>query len=92
MLAKADILGRTCTASRRATLVAIVTTAPRPVVTAHRTAVLVELGVRSVDGAPSRQRAVVLGDSRWLDLPLGATVRVHGRLRPDKISDKTSSA
>ena len=67
--------------SRRATLVATVSTAPRPVVTAHRTAVLVELGVRNVDGAPSHQRAVVLGDSRWLDLPLGATVRVHGPLR-----------
>lgn len=76
-----DPLTIAAAASRRATLVAIVTTAPRPVVTAHRTAVLVELGVRSVDGAPSRQRAVVLGDSRWLDLPLGATVRVHGPLR-----------
>lgn len=76
-----DPLTVAAAASRRATLVATVTTAPRPVVTAHRTAVLVELGVRSVDGAPSRQRAVVLGDSRWLDLPLGATVRVHGPLR-----------
>lgn len=76
-----DPLTVAAAASRRATLVAIVATAPRPVVTAHRTAVLVELGVRSVDGAPSRQRAVVLGDSRWLDLPLGATVRVHGPLR-----------
>lgn len=76
-----DPLTIAAAASRRATLVATVTTAPRPVVTAHRTAVLVELGVRSVDGAPSRQRAVVLGDSRWLDLPLGATVRVHGPLR-----------
>lgn len=76
-----DPLTVAAAASRRATLVATVTTAPRPVMTAHRTAVLVELGVRSVDGAPSRQRAVVLGDSRWLDLPLGATVRVHGPLR-----------
>ena len=76
-----DPLTVAAAASRRATLVATVATAPRPVVTAHRTAVLVELGVRSVDGAPSRQRAVVLGDSRWLDLPLGATVRVHGPLR-----------
>lgn len=76
-----DPLTVAAAASRRATLIATVATAPRPVVTARRPAVLVELGVRSVDGAPSRQRAVVLGDSRWLDLPLGATVRVHGRLR-----------
>ena len=76
-----DPLTVAAAASRRATLIATVTTAPRPVVTARRTAVLVELGVRSVDGAPSRQKAVVLGDSRWLDLPLGATVRVHGPLR-----------
>lgn len=76
-----DPLTAAAAASRRATLIATVTSAPRPVVTARRTAVLVELGVRSVDGAPSRQKAVVLGDSRWLDLPLGATVRVHGPLR-----------
>ena len=76
-----DPLTVAAAASRRATLIATVATAPRPVVTARRPAVLVELGVRSVDGAPSRQRAVVLGDSRWLDLPLGATVRVHGPLR-----------
>lgn len=76
-----DPLTVAAAASRRATLVATVTTAPRPVVTARRPAVLVELWVRSVDGAPSRQKAVVLGDSRWLDLPLGATVRVHGPLR-----------
>lgn len=76
-----DPLTVAAAASRRATLIATVDTAPRPVVTARRPAVLVELGVRSVDGAPSRQRAVVLGDSRWLDLPLGATVRVHGPLR-----------
>ena len=68
--------------SRAATLIATVTTAPRVVATARRPAVLVELGVRDVDGAACRQRAMVLGDSRWLDLPLGATVRVHGRLRP----------
>ena len=76
-----DPLTVAAAASRRATLIATVDTAPRPVVTARRPAVLVELGVRSVDGAPSHQRAVVLGDSRWLDLPLGATVRVHGPLR-----------
>ena len=76
-----DPLTVAAAASRRATLIATVATAPRPVVTARRPAVLVELGVRSVDGAPSHQRAVVLGDSRWLDLPLGATVRVHGPLR-----------
>ena len=76
-----DPLTVAAAASRRATLIATVATAPRPVVTARRSAVLVELGVRSVDGATSRQRAVVLGDSRWLDLPLGATVRVHGPLR-----------
>ena len=76
-----DPLTVAAAASRRATLIATVNTAPRPVVTARRPAVLVELGVRSVDGAPSRQRAVVLGDSRWLDLPLGATVRVRGPLR-----------
>ena len=76
-----DPLTVAAAASRRATLIATVATAPRPVVTARRPAVLVELGVRSVDGAPSRQRAVVLGDSRWLDLPLGATVRVRGPLR-----------
>ncbi|MDO4901247.1 ComEC/Rec2 family competence protein [Actinomyces sp.] len=67
---------------RTVTLTGTVTHSARVIASAKRTTVLTALSVDAVDGAPSRLAATVLGDVDWLDVPMGAPVRVHARLRP----------
>jgi len=67
---------------RTAALTGTVTRAPRAAATARWTTVLTAVAVDTVDGAPSRLSATVLGDADWLEVPMGAPVRVQARLRP----------
>jgi len=67
---------------RTVILTGTVTRTPRATATARWTTVLTTLAVDTVDGAPSRLTATVLGDADWLKVPMGAPVRVQARLRP----------
>ena len=65
-------------------VVAVVVSDPRTIVEAHGTQQLVRLQVRTVTGRGRtfsvRAPVVLLGDSAWTDVPLGATVITSGRL------------
>ncbi|WP_103062058.1 ComEC/Rec2 family competence protein [Actinomyces qiguomingii] len=66
---------------RTVILVGTVTRTPRATATARSTTVLTTLTVHTVDGAPSRLLATVLGGADWLTIPMGAPVRVQARLQ-----------
>lgn len=67
---------------RTVTLTGTVTRTPRATASARWTTVLTTVAVDTVDGAPSRLSATVLGDADWLEIPMGTPVRVQARLRP----------
>lgn len=76
-----DPLAQAAAEGTTSTLSATVLTAPRVIASTRSTTVLVELDVEQVDGRPSRARALVLGDSTWVDVPLGAQVRLTAALK-----------
>lgn len=79
-----DPLAQAAAEGTTSTLSATVLTAPRVIASTRSTTVLVELAVEQVDGRPSRARALVLGDSTWVDVPLGAQVRLTAALKAPK--------
>lgn len=75
-------------ASERAvvTLAGVLRSDPRPVAGRYGDVVIARLEVREVTGRGSSYAVaspvLVIGDTDWLDLPLGATVETSGRLGP----------
>lgn len=59
-------------------LTATVISAPRVIASNRSTTVLVELRIHEVNGQPSQASALVLGGAAWVDVSLGARVRVAG--------------
>ncbi|WP_249367132.1 MULTISPECIES: ComEC/Rec2 family competence protein [unclassified Actinomyces] len=74
-----DPLAHAASSGSTSVLTTTVMTAPRVIASSRSTTVLVELEVHEVDGQPSRASALVLGGADWVDVPLGAQVRVTGR-------------
>ncbi len=68
-------------------LTATVVSSPRVIASNRSTTVLVELKVHEVNGQPSRASALVLGGAAWVDVPLGARVRVSGRAQATEPGD-----
>lgn len=58
-------------------LIATIGEQPRVLATPRATTVLTILDVESVDGAPSRSTALVLGGDQWARLEMGSRVRVR---------------
>ena len=76
-----DPLTHAASGSGASELTATVMTCPRVIASARSTTTLVELEVHEVNGRASRAGALVLGGSAWVDVPLGAHVRVTGVLQ-----------
>lgn len=69
---------------REVVLVGTLAEQPRVLATSRATTVLAALSVHSVDGAPSRGTALVLGGDQWANLEMGSRVRVRSTVRaPD---------
>ncbi|WP_252274605.1 ComEC/Rec2 family competence protein [Nocardioides sp. LMS-CY] len=68
------------------TLVGALRSDPRPVAGRYGDVVIARLEVREVTGRGSSYAVsspvLVIGDTDWLDVPLGATIRASGRLGP----------